>query len=121
MAENANLDAARSWAVERGDAGGAFRLMQALDFLWPYAIPPKPRRLERLAAVLALPLRRRRPDRPPEPGVGLLRGRPADDEGAGAGPGVVPRSPSTHFRVLGHEGGEAAALGGLMEASLLAW
>ena len=25
-----------------------------------------------------------------------------------------------HFRVLGHEGGEAAALRGLMEASLLA-
>ena len=55
MAENANLDAARRWAVDRGDAGGALRLIQALDLFWPYAIPPKPRRLERLAAVLALP------------------------------------------------------------------
>ena len=42
MAENANLDAARRWAVERGDAGGALRLMQALDLFWPYAVPPKP-------------------------------------------------------------------------------
>ena len=58
MAENANLDAARRWAVERGDAGGALRLIQALDLFWPYAIPPRPRRLERLAPVLALPFDR---------------------------------------------------------------
>ena len=70
-AENANLDAARRWAVERGDAGGALRLMQALDLFWPYAMPPKPRRLERLAAVLALPYDSDDQHRPAEPGVGM--------------------------------------------------
>ena len=46
MAEDANLYAARRWAVERRDAEGALRLIHALESFWPDANPPKPRRLE---------------------------------------------------------------------------
>ena len=56
MAENANLDAARRWAVDQGDAGGALRLMRALGAFWAYEIPPKPRRLERQADRVGAPL-----------------------------------------------------------------
>ena len=117
-AENANLDAARSWAVDRGDAGGALRLMQALDFLWPYAFPPKPRRLERLAAVLAL--------RYDSDDQTVLLNRAWACWTAGQLTMKEPaqarewfRESLDHFQVLGHEGGEAAALGGLMEVSVL--
>ena len=117
-AENANLDAARRWAVERGDAGSALRLMQALDLFWPYASPPKPRRYARLADVLALPFDS--DDRT------VLLNRAWACHTAGQ---LIMREPAQarkwfeesldHFHVLGHEGGEAAALRGLMEASLV--
>lgn len=117
-AENANLDAARRWAVERGDAGSALRLMQALDLFWPYAIPPKPRRFERLAEVLALPF--------DSDDQTVLLNRAWACHTAGQ---LIMREPAQarewfeesldHFRVLGHEGGEAAALRGLMEVALV--
>ena len=119
MAEDANLDAARRWAVERRDAEGALRLIHALESFWPYANPPKPRRLERLAPVLALPYDRADPT--------VLRNRAWACHAAGH---LTKREPArarqwfeesrTQFRLLGDEGGEAGALGGLMEASLLA-
>jgi predicted ATPase/DNA-binding CsgD family transcriptional regulator len=119
MAENANLDAARRWAVGRGDAGGALRLMQALLLFWPYSMPPQPRRLERLAAVLALPY-----DGDDQT---VLLNRAWACHAAGELTSNEPthalewfQESLEHFRGLGHEGGEAAALRGLMVASLLA-
>ncbi len=118
MAENANLDAARRWAVEQGDAGGALRLMQALDLFWPYGFPPKPRRLERLLSVLALPY--------DSTDHAVLLDRAWACHGAGQ---LTMKEPARaqewfeeslgHFRVLGHDGGEAAALRGLMGTALL--
>ena len=119
MADNANFEAARRWALEQEDAGGALRLTKALDLFWAYGtVPSKPRRLERLAPVLALPY-----DTDDhsvvESRLGVPHGRPSEHEGAGVRPRVV-RGGLEQFRVLGHEGGEATALRGLMEASLLA-
>ena len=98
---------------------GRLRLMEALDLFWPFAIPPRPRRLERLAAVLALPF-----DRDDHT---VLLNRAWACNAAGQ---LTMKEPAqarawleeslAHFRVLGHEGGEAAALRGLMEASLQA-
>lgn len=118
-AENANFDAARRWAVEQGDAGGALRLMHAVELFWPYGFPPKPRRLECLVPVLALPFDRS------DPTVVLNRAWACHAAGH-----LTKRDPArarqwfeesrAHFRVLGDEGGEAGTLLGLMEASLLA-
>ena len=85
---------------------------------WPYASPPKPRRFARLAAVLALPYDS--DDRT------ILLNRAWACHTAGH---LIMKDPSQarkwfeeslgHFRVLGHEGGEAAALLGLAEGSLV--
>jgi DNA-binding CsgD family transcriptional regulator len=119
-AENANFEAARRWALEQGDAGGALRVTQALDMFWAYgSVPSKPHRLKRLAPVLALPYD------VDDRAVLLTRAWACHTAGH-----LSLKEPACarewfeesveQFRVLGHEGGEAMALRGLMEASLLA-
>ena len=120
MADNTNFEAARRWALEQEDAGGALRLTKALDLFWAYGtVPSKPRRLARLAPVLALPYDTH------DHSVLLNRAWACHTAGH-----LSMKEPACakewfeeaveQFRVLGHEGGEATALRGLMEASLLA-
>jgi DNA-binding CsgD family transcriptional regulator len=119
LAENTNLDAARRWAVERGDAAEALHVMHALDLFWAYAVPPRPRRLERLATVLALPYDSTQHT--------VVLDRAWACHTAGQLSMKVPAHARTWFeesldlfRVLGHASGESAALRGLMEAALRA-
>ncbi|HEU5483552.1 MAG TPA: helix-turn-helix transcriptional regulator, partial [Microlunatus sp.] len=101
-----------------GDAGGALRLMEALHMFWPFVSSPKPRRFERLAAVLALPYDS--DDRT------VLLNRAWACHRAGQ---LIMKEPAQarewfeeslrHFHVLGHGAGEATALLNLMEASVM--
>ena len=54
-AELGNIDAARSWALDRDDAEGAMRMAVALGAFWDYTMPTTSARLSRIERALGLP------------------------------------------------------------------
>ena len=54
-AERANLDVAMTWAMDRGDAERAMRIVEALHAFYPYSQPLNADRIAHLTRALALP------------------------------------------------------------------
>ena len=54
-AEQGNLDAAMSWALDRGDAERALRMMEPVGAFWIYSLPRNTYGVEHLTRALSLP------------------------------------------------------------------
>ena len=60
--ERADLEAALAWAVDRGDAPGALRLLAALDRFWIYSLHRDEDQAKLISRALALPWPDQQPD-----------------------------------------------------------
>ena len=62
-AEQGNLEVAKNWALDRGEAELALHIIEALDAFWIYSVPRTGKRVESLDRALATPWNDFRPDK----------------------------------------------------------